>query len=230
MTRPAAFALLLLALSGCDEPAPYFEAAPPPDYLRPRPVAQVLDVADQSLTERPGPISWNAEDQTFVHGGQPLRAARLWTFDGSTEGFTGTGAAVLPADPAGLHVVNAAADPVLRSPAGLELDGARHPVVLVRLSRLKAGGAWSGAVFYVTNAHGEGEAWRGLPLDRRDLAVGETATLVYDMRSPPPTHRGDWTGAIVQAIRLDLDDMAGGEFLIHQVAIVEAPGGPLAGR
>jgi hypothetical protein len=60
------------------------------------------------------------------------------------------------------------------------------------------------------------------PVQGADPAVNETAILVYDM-----THLkkggADWTQSIIQQIRMDFEDQAGGEFLVRQVAIVRNP-------
>lgn len=168
--------------------------------------------------ERPAPITWNGETGGFELAGKPLRTVRLWTFDGSTEGFTARESEVLPADGPGLHV--RMRDPTLRSPRGLAIDGSVYSLVLVRLTRLKAGGAWDGALYYATPLHGESAQFFGKPLQGADPQVGETTLLIYDMRHPAAGGE-DWRTAEIDQVRLDLEDKAGGEFLIHQVAIAE---------
>src|SRR5690348_18011481 len=37
--------------------------------------------------ERAGPVRWNAGTGGFEFNGQPLKTIKLWTFDGSTDGF-----------------------------------------------------------------------------------------------------------------------------------------------
>jgi hypothetical protein len=37
------------------------------------------------------------DDRGFELAGEPLKAAELWTFDGSTEGFTAVGGRISPA-------------------------------------------------------------------------------------------------------------------------------------
>jgi hypothetical protein len=48
--------------------------------------------------------------------------------------------------------------------------------------------------------------------------------MVYDMAKP---RKGgdDWVKSVITGLRLDLDDDAGGEFTLYQVAIVNVPGG-----
>lgn len=168
--------------------------------------------------ERPAPIAWNGETGGFELAGKPLRTVKLWTFDGSTEGFTALKSEVLPAEGPGLHV--RLRDPTLRSPRGLGIDGSVYSLVLVRLTRLKPGGGWDGALYYSTTLHGESGQFVGKPLQGADPAVAETTLLIYDMRRPVVGGE-DWKTATIEQIRLDLEDRPGGEFLIHQVAIAE---------
>jgi hypothetical protein len=168
--------------------------------------------------ERPAPVAWNGASGGFELAGKPLRTVKLWTFDGSTEGFTAPKSEVLPAEGPGLHV--RLRGPILRSPRGLAVDGSVYSLVLVRLTRLKAGGGWDGALYYATPLHGESAQFVGKPLQGADPAVGETTVLIYDMRHLA-AGGGDWKTAEIDQIRLDLEDRPGGEFLIHQVAIAE---------
>lgn len=211
-------ALGALIVAACDEPAPY-RGPPVPAALTPTaPPAKMLGPA----IERAQPIRWNENEGRFELRGQPIRTAKLWTFDGSTDGFTMTGGeASLPKGP-GLWVAEQSSDPILRSPSGLNVEGSVNTLVLVRVTRASAGGAWSGAMHYVTAAHGESAEFMALPVQGADPAVNETTILVYDMTR---LKRGgaDWTQSIIQQVRLDLEDQAGGEFLIRQVAIARNP-------
>ncbi|WP_312163931.1 hypothetical protein [Phenylobacterium sp.] len=204
----AAFALTLAA---CDQPAPWARAAVAPEPIK---IAQ---------NQRPQVVTWNDDAQRFEINGAPLKAGRLWTFDGSTEGFVAAGGEVLPASPLGMDLRNAGVDPVLRSPKGLALDGSRYSLVLVRLTRTRAGADWDGSVFYSTANHGEAGEYQAKPRDGADPAVNETVVLVYDMAN---LKRGgdDWTTSLIDQIRLDTDDQAGGGFMVHQIAVTENPG------
>jgi hypothetical protein len=195
---------------------------------KPAPAPQPV-VAPVQTAERAGPVRWNAAAGVFEIGGAPLRTARLWTFDGSTDGFVGQGSEVIPADPQGLAVTMA--NSPLRSPRGLQAPGAQFPLVLVRLTRLAAGQGWNGALYYSTTLHGEGGDWLGLPLDNTPPKVGETVTLVYDM-SRQARGAPDWTESVIEQIRLDLEGRGGGRFVIHQVALAAPSDGvalPAAG-
>lgn len=202
---------MALTLAACDQPAPWARAAQAPEPIQ---VAQNL---------RAQTVAWNDQADRFEINGAPLKSGRLWTFDGTTEGFVLTGGDVLPAAPVGMDVRNGAVDPMLRSPKGLELDGARYSLVLVRLTRTRAGAAWDGSIFYSTANHGEAGDFQAKPLAGADPGVNETVVLVYDMANP---RRGgdDWTTSLIDQIRLDTDDQAGGEFTIHQIAVTENPG------
>ncbi|MBT9471772.1 MAG: hypothetical protein V4514_03965 [Pseudomonadota bacterium] len=202
---------LLLTLAACDEPAPWARAAVQPA------LTQVPGAP------RPQSIAWNEAKGAFEIAGVPLKAGRLWTFDGSTEGFVVTGGAALPGAPVGLEISNDGADPVLRSPMGLALDGGRYSLVLVRMTRTRAGAAWDGAIFYRTAAHGESGDFQARPIDGDDPAVNETVVVVYDMAR---LKKGgdDWKMSLIDQIRLDTDNQPGGGFVVHQIAVTENPG------
>lgn len=207
----AVLAAVLPALSACDQPAPWARAAVAPEAPK---VAENL---------RPQVVRWNDSAGRFEINGAPLKAGRLWTFDGSTEGFVLTGGEALPAPAVGLELRNLQVDPVLRSPRGLELNGGRYSLLLVRLTRTRAGADWDGAVFYSTVAHPESMEFQAKPIAGGNPAVGETVVLVYDMANL--TRGGeDWKSSLIDQIRLDTDDQAGGAFTIHQVAVTENPG------
>lgn len=175
-----------------------------------------------AVSERAGPVSWDNERGQLRLDGQLLRTVKLWTFDGSTEGFTGVGSIVAPA--AGQGLALRMADPTLRSPRGLNVPGGQFPLVLVRLTRAKAGGPWDGALYYATPTHGEGVGYLGKPLSGGDPKLNETTTLVYDM-AQQAVGAPDWTQSTIDQIRLDIDDKPGGAFIIHQVAIAARPEG-----
>lgn len=199
-----ALAAAAAVLASCDRPR---QAAP----AAPGPLA-----AAAPLNERPGPVRWNAG--AFELNGRPLKAVKLWTFDGSTEGFTAMRSSIALAPGQGLSV--AIADPTLRSPEGLNVPGGQFPLVLVRLTRTGPGELWDGALYYKTANHPEASGFVGKPLQGANPAVGETTTLVYDMSRQ---RRGgeDWVQSTIDQIRFDLEDRPGGRFVIHQIAIAE---------
>jgi hypothetical protein len=182
--------------------------------------------------ERAGPVTWNAASGAFELAGKPLKTAKLWTFEGSTEGFTAVGSKITPAAGQGISVT--VADPTIRSPKGLNVPGAQYSLVLVRLTRTAAASAWDGALYYSTPTHSEAVTWFGKPLSGADPKVGETTTLVYDM-TRQAAGAPDWTQSTIDQIRFDIEDKAGGAFVIRQIAIAEnpnpaalSPGGALA--
>jgi hypothetical protein len=170
--------------------------------------------------ERAGPARWNAATGGFELNGQPLKTARLWTFDGSTDGFTAVTSKIVPA--AGQGIMVRIADPTIRSPKGLNVPGRQYPLVLVRLTRTAAAAAWDGALYYSTASHPETINFLGKPLSGANPAVGETTTLVYDM-SRQAAGGPDWTQSVIDQIRFDIEDKPGGTFLIRQIAIAENP-------
>ncbi|MDB5462036.1 MAG: hypothetical protein JWP23_425 [Phenylobacterium sp.] len=176
--------------------------------------------AAEPTVERAGPVRWNAAAGDFELGGKPLKTVKLWTFDGSTEGFTAMGSRITPAPGQGIAVTMA--DPTIRSPRGLNVPGGQYPLVLVRLTRTAPAAAWDGALYYSTVNHPETINFLGKPLFGADPHVGETTTLVYDM-SRQAAGAPDWTQSTIDQIRLDVEDKPGGAFLIHQIAIAESP-------
>lgn len=223
LLRPALGLLIAgLLLAGCDEPRtrePQRNPTPQPAPAASLPPASLS--ADQAV-ERAGPFGWDASAEAFTWQGQPLKAGRLWTFDGSTDGFVMSGGEILPAENAGLRVAARAVDAALRSPSGLELDGARFNHVLVRLTRLRGAEVWDGSLHYSTAAHGESAEFMDKPPFGSQPQVNETVVLVFDMAQPLFGGK-DWTTSLIDQIRIDLDDSEGGEFLIHQIAVTEAP-------
>jgi len=216
MTRLAVLASLFCAaaLAACDQPAP---RRPPP----PRETA--AEAPAGPARERADPVAWNGETGAFEMGGKPLATLRAWTFDGSSDGFTLAGGEAALADPRGLRLTNVAADPALRTPSGLDVDGARYPLVIVRLTRLRAGGVWDGSLHYTTAAHGEAETFSARPIQGADPAVNETTTMVYDLSQAAAAE--DWAGARIDQIRIDTDDLAGGAFVVREVAVAAKPAG-----
>ncbi|WP_419254116.1 hypothetical protein ACN2C6_01570 [Caulobacter sp. ErkDOM-YI] len=201
-------ALILLAattLSACDKSE--------------KQAADSRAAAKAAQTERAGPISWNASAAVFEMNGAPLRTARLWTFRDSADGFAAVGSKIAPtADGLSMTV----ADPTLRSPKGLAIDGADYQLVLVRLTRTAAGEAWNGALYYSTPGHPESGQYFGKPVIGGNPALSETTTMVYNM-SQLVIGGGDWSQSIINQIRLDIEDKPGGAFVIHQIAIVQNP-------
>jgi hypothetical protein len=201
-----------LALASCDQPKPAAPAAPeaPAGKVRPPRV--------------PEPISWNPELKAFVLDGQALKPVTLWTFDAGTDGFEAAGATLSARPGGGMVVEGNVLDFVVRFPKDVAIKGAEANTVLVRLTRNKDTARWDGSLFWKTAAHGETGDFYTSPVRGADPAVGETTLMVYDMANPRKG-KDDWVKSVITGLRLDLDDDAGGAFTIHQVAIVNIPGG-----
>ena len=190
------------------------------------PVPTVTNVVAPAgpIREVPGPITWDPAKGAFVFNGQPLRAEKVWTFEGATDGFTMSNGEVAPADGAGLSVDELGADSSLRTPRGLNVDGHTRSLVIIRATRVRPAAPFDGSVYYTTIAHGETAAFHGRPVAGQNPEVGETATLVFDMHR---LSKGDldWRNSIIDQVRIDLDDGPGGAFIVRQVAIALDPGG-----
>lgn len=202
-----------LAVSACDKP----KGAPP------EPAAAIVSEPARPAPVRPAePVKWDDTGGRFTVDGAVLKTAHLWRFDGTTEGFSSAAAQIEPANRGGLRVSEQAIDAILRSPQNLAIKGAQYNGVLVRLTREKEASKWDGSLFFTTAAHGESAGFFGKPLRGADPVAGETTIMVYDMANLRKGG-GDWTASTITGLRLDLDDQPGGQFVIHQIAVVALP-------
>ena len=208
---------LILTLAACDQPAP----RTPKLAAAPRPSLPVDKIAPPTV--RAQPLSWDPAGETFRVGQTPLKSIRLWTFNGASDGFVLLGGLTGLAQGSGLRVTNQQDDPVLRSPSGLEVNGARGSLVLVRLTRKTASPVWDGTLYYATAAHKESPEFFSQPVVGGNPQVNETLILAYDMANPSKGGT-DWTTSTIDQIRLDTDQSPGGGFVIRQIAITENPG------
>jgi hypothetical protein len=220
IARAFATALLCLTVASCDDPAPRtLKIAPVPrpsampvgGLARPAPPSEVF-----------GPFTWDSQKTAFVFQGRALRMEKLWTFDGSSEGFVVSAGESTLGRPAGLVIQETKPGVILRSPAGLNIPGATRSLILVRLSRLAPGGPWDGTVYYSTADHGETQNFFRRPVSGDDPAINQTQTLVYDMHTLT-VGGDDWRDSVIDQIRLDLDARPGGAIIIHQAAIAADP-------
>ena len=165
-------------------------------------------------------VTWDEPGRRFLFDGRPAPIVRVWDFErvGDAEGFTPLNAQMTPARGQGLVLINGP-DPGLRSPDDLEIDGRESVLLLVRLTRRQATASWDGTVFHQTRWHGESEKFaHRLP---QAPAVGGATVLVYLMGSSP-AGGGDWTASRIKRLRIDLEG-EGGETVIHQIALAQAP-------
>jgi len=211
LLRPTAVLLAgALALTACDQPkpSPKAEAEAPAAKVRP--------------PRAPEPITWDPALKAFTLDGKTLKAASLWTFETGVDGFEGAGSTLTARPGGGLDVKGDLFDPIVRLPKDLSVKGAESNAVLVRITRNKDTQLWDGSLFWTKAAHGEAAGFATKPIRGADPAVGETTIMVYDL-AQPKKGGDDWTRSTITGIRLDLDDTEGGEFTIHQVAIVSLP-------
>jgi hypothetical protein len=221
--------LVALSLAACDRPAVRVARRTPPPVPIAPPGTEIEGAAPPVRLfpdDPPNPVVWNPAKASFEFKGQPLRAEKVWTFDGATDGFVATHGDVSPADGAGLSLRVAGRDTILRTPRGLNVAGVNRSLVLVRLTRTGAAKRLDPTAYYSTAAHGESQAWFAKPVFGGHPRLNDTVTMVFDM------HRlaagaDDWKTSTIDQVRLDLDDGPGGAFVIRQVAIAQDPGGLL---
>ncbi len=168
------------------------------------------------------PIGWDSSRDAFILNGQPLLTEKQWTFTDSVQGFAGAGTDVSLKEGGGLHAVGTRFDPIIRSPRNLNINGATSNAILVRITRQKNSGHWDGSIFYNTAGHQEVAGFAVTPSRGANPAVGETTIMVYDLTKPVKV-ASDWQSSVITGFRLDLDDDVGGDFVIHEIAIVSIP-------
>ena len=224
LPSPALMFVIIATIAGCDNPRPRLvrlaSEPSPVSAAQATPLRPSLAAVPETAL---GVIQWDAAKSLFVAKGQPLRAERLWTFDGTTDGFVVSNGVGIPSAKSGLEVSEADPDVIVRSPKGLQINGRTRSLVIVRLTRTQSGSAWDGALYYSTAAHGEDQRYYAKPISGRNPRLNETVIFAYDM------HRlragaDDWKMSVIDQLRMDLDDVAGGAFTIHQVAVANDPG------
>jgi hypothetical protein len=163
-------------------------------------------------------ISWRDDTRQFE--GPGLQVVRSWDFAASLNGFVADGAELRHQPGVGAELVSQSGDPKLRSPAGIDLPGAKANLVLVRMARAVAAGPWDGALYYATADHGESAAYMALPVGAWPPETAVPVTLVYDMANPA---RGgdDWTRGQISQLRLDTEAAPNGVVLIAQIALAQ---------
>ncbi len=167
-------------------------------------------------------IGWDSGTRGFVDRGAPLEMVRNWDFAQSLHGFTADGAELRRLPGEGVEMTSASGDPKLRSPAGLGLAGARGSLVLVRLVRRQAAGAWDGVLYYATAKRGESASFMSQPQAKTPPEPGAEVILVYDMAHPTLGGR-DWLRSRIEQIRLDTEAAPGGVVLVRQIAVAARP-------
>jgi hypothetical protein len=135
-------------------------------------------------------------------------------------GFTGI-AATVTATPSGLSVVQTGADPILRSPAGLTINGAAERYIKIDVERtaVRTSGSWQGAVFYTTGGHPEsGSFFKSIP----EIAntVGAGGIIELDMASLT-AGGNDWITNTIIRLRFDFDNggSGSGAFLVRSIVV-----------
>jgi hypothetical protein len=171
-----------------------------------------IDVPEFSAT--------NAGEKTVVPG---------LKFDFETGSILGWAAeqANLTATTSGMIVAPTSPDPIMRSPAGLAIDGGTQRYIRLDVERLavRTAGTWQGAVLYITSGHPEsGSFVKTFP--ELDNTIGARQVYVIDMHAL--TAGGtDWADNIITRLRIDFEDgqvgavTPNGQFKIHSVIVGE---------
>lgn len=138
-----------------------------------------------------------------------------YSFNVSTEGFTGTHCSV--AAGSGVLTVTATGDDPQITKTGISISGATARYVRIRIRRL-TGTGWQGTVYYSTAGHGMTEDYR------KDVSGGlvpgsfSWSEFVFDMHSLT-AGAGDWQNSTITGIRIDIGTSKGDAFEIDWVAL-----------
>ncbi len=162
-------------------------------------------------------FQWDRSRENFLSGGHPLDIITLWSFDNESHGVSGMNVQIAPTSE-GLSVVATGDDPAIRTPDNLSINGSEADLILVRMTRLTAAESWDGTLYYATNQSSESADRRAAPQTAKSPQIGVQVLLAYDMKQPSVGRA--WRRSPIKQIRLDLDNEAGGAFLIHDIAIV----------
>lgn len=147
------------------------------------------------------------------------KAAERWRFRGTADGWSPNANATLTTTPNGLILNEVVADANI-SITGLAIDGATHRYVILDLERVAFGsvGTWQGVLRYATSGHGFSLSFYKVI---ENIGLGERRLQVLDMHAL--TVGGtDWQTNEITQLRVDLDDDAGGQFVIHGIHVGEA--------
>jgi hypothetical protein len=149
----------------------------------------------------------------------------LYNFDTTVEGWTVNASNTITWTAAGggaIDIVdlNAAAVIIIRSPAGLAINGGRYSRVKAMVTRLSGSGGTCSCL-YTTGGHAESVSFiNTIPLPVALTAVGGTAVIDFDMENL--TVGGtDWIDNTITRIRIDLGNGVNVDdsFRIHWVAV-----------
>lgn len=166
-------------------------------------------------------VSWDEAGGQFLIKGRPSEVVQAWDFTRNPADVDLANATSRFVAGQGLLVSGVAPDPSVRIP--LNLRGSDASLVVVRLTRVKATGDWDGALYYATARHGESPKFMNFPVHAdTPPPIGAPVVLIYDM-DELSVGGDDWMKSTIERIRLDLDIEAGGEVIIHQVALVREP-------
>lgn len=163
-------------------------------------------------------ITWDNQNKRFVSDGTPLDTVKLWRFGSDAEEFSGMNVSMAPVNE-GLEIRATGNDPAIRTPAGLNISGEDATLVLVRLTRIARAQSWDGSLYFSTSRVGESGSRRASPVNNDPPRLGEDQLVVYDMANPSSASRA-WRRSTIDQIRFDLDNEAGGAFIIHEVAVI----------
>ncbi len=166
-------------------------------------------------------VTWNAASGTLMFGVEPAKIVKAWDFSAAPVDveLRNATAKFLPGQ--GLLVSGVAPDPGLRLPVD-NLRGSGASLLVVRLTRMKPTAGWDGTAYYATERHSESARFMNRSSHAVAPPTGVPVVLVYDMGSLL-AGGDDWMKSMIKHIRLDLDDDAGGDVLLQQIALVREP-------
>lgn len=192
---------------------------------RPTTLAGLDATAGTKLTGIEAGATVGAPAGTMVNGVPvetvtPFSPAYTWNFVSPSpdelEGWTATGATTACGV---MTVTSTGTNPLLYSPAALDIDGSVDYVVTVRLRRL-AGSGWDGKLYYSTSGHTYSSSYyKYVSVDPTGgVTTSGWVTLTFSMNSLT-AGGSDWLTSIILQLRLELGTTIADVFEIDYVSV-----------
>ena len=174
----------------------------------------------------------NAFENVFTTPGFTVDAGFIqlkYDFETNNSILNWTGsAATLTNSNSGMTVAATGADPVIRSPNNLIIEGdiQRFIVIDVERTAIRSQGAWQGQIYYTTTEHGESEqfTYKFSEIDNGNTGGDSRVKIIADMWDLV-FGDDDWRGSTISQIRVDFEDgqvgpvTPNGQFKIHSITV-----------
>lgn len=134
-----------------------------------------------------------------------------YNFDGTADGFTGSGATVTVNADSTVTVTSTSTNPHFII-SGISLNGALYPIIRLKVKRLSGTGV-DGAIYYVTGSHGTSDLYKGqMPAIGTDWQIIELDMTNQAVGAP------DWINSTITQVRFDFSNASGDSFAVDWVS------------